>query len=107
MGSSALAKWLRAPGATEVYIQFAGCGDSGTVDVPSITMANGSRPPLEMLERVRDWAGLNLEGTGVRWYSNEGGQRAIAFDLTTTLHTFEAYIDRNHLGQAWCEGDLV
>lgn len=94
-----------------VLIQFAGYGDSGSIETIDFTLADGTTAEGEqfkqtamgtikpetatLADHVEDWALKYLEGAGVDWYNNEGGQGEIHIDLTNPPFSYSAYIDVN------------
>lgn len=92
---SKLAIEMQAAGVNHVKISFAGGGDSGSIDEVDITMADGFTKPQDLEERLRDFAYGWLEGTGIDWYNNDGGQGEMEFDLTSVPPAFSANVDVN------------
>ena len=90
-----LAIEMQAAGVNKVHISFSGGGDSGQVDEINITMADGFTEPEGLDDRLRDFAYKFLEGTGIDWYNNDGGQGEIEFDLTSVPPAFSANVDVN------------
>ncbi len=83
----------------KVTIHFAGAGDSGSIEEVEIEMVNGY--DLDKIEEkslkadLKAWADTFLEGTGVDWYNNEGGQGEIIFDMSTVPLKLIANVDVN------------
>jgi hypothetical protein len=50
---------------------------------------------LSPRQEVEDWAYTFLEGRGIDWYNNDGGQGTITFDITASK--FEYRIDVNKI----------
>lgn len=90
-----LAIEMQAAGVNHVTISFSGGGDSGQVDVIKITMADGFTEPCDLHEKLDAFAYKFLEGTGIDWYNNDGGQGEIEFDLTSVPPAFSANVDVN------------
>ena len=86
-----------------VVIDFSGSGDSGQIDDIQISYVEGHEPSMaervtleEQLRRDLDtWAYKYLEGTGVDWYNNEGGQGQIEFDMRHPPFAFRSNVDIN------------
>lgn len=90
-----LAIEMQAAGVNKVHIEFAGGGDSGSIDTIQIEMAEGFTEPDDLKERLENFAYAWLDGTGIDWYNNEGGQGHIEFDLTSVPPAFSANVDVN------------
>lgn len=76
---------LQAVGITDLSIEFAGSGDSGSIE-------DVYPDPGVLRERVEDWAYKVLEGTGVDWYNNDGGHGEITIDVEK--RTFEYVVNQ-------------
>ena len=102
-----LAIEMQAAGVNHVKISFSGGGDSGQIDEIAITMADGFAEPKELHERLEQWAYNFLEGTGVDWYNNDGGQGEFEFDLTSVPASFSGNVDVNYTESktAWSTED--
>ncbi len=83
----------------KVTIAFAGSGDSGSIEDIEIEMVNDYE--LDSIEKtslkadLESWADTFLEGTGIDWYNNEGGQGEIVFDMSTVPLKLIAHVDVN------------
>lgn len=104
-----LATAMSSAGVERVEIDFAGGGDSGSVEDVRVFMAAGYTAPDGLKDELTNWAYKYLEGTGVDWYNNDGGQGCIEFDLTTAPHQFRANVDINYMNSetAWKEEGAV
>jgi hypothetical protein len=91
-----LAAAMMSLGVKTVLIRFSGGGDSGQIDDIEIDMHPGHEEPAGLNKKLESWAYKFLEGVGVDWYNNDGGQGEIEFDLTTTPAYFSAYVDQNY-----------
>ena len=91
-----LAAAMMASGVTYVNIEFYGSGDSGSVEDITIQMREGYTQPPELKDKLETFAYAYLEGVGLDWYNNEGGQGEIEFDLTQALPVFRAHVDINY-----------
>lgn len=90
-----LAAAMMSVGVNRATINFAGGGDSGSIDDVELEMRPGMKPPEDLEKKLIDWADVYLEGCNVDWYNNEGGQGTITFDLTGGLPQFRCNIDVN------------
>ena len=90
-----LAAAMTSAGVARVEIEFSGDGDEGQIHNIVIAMHSGHKEPEDLKEAVENWAYKFLEGTGVDWHNNEGGQGEITFDLTTAPIHFSAFVDVN------------
>lgn len=100
-----LAQAMTGAGVERVDICFSGGGDSGQIDDISIKMREGYEVPSTLKDELENWTYKYLEGTGVDWFNNDGGQGSVMFDCTTAPVTFVATIDVNHTvsDNAWYE----
>lgn len=83
-----------------VLIEFAGSGDSGSIDDIIIEYVAGHEPAApdgDLRKEIETWAHKYLEGCGVDWYNNEGGQGTIEFDMRNVPFAFRANIDVNEM----------
>lgn len=104
-GRSELVEKMLKANVTSVDITFSGSGDSGCIEEIAVRYAGEKpddlykrvdTPEQEALRKeIEDWADTYLEGTGVDWYNNDGGQGEIEFDLTSVPLKFSAYVDQN------------
>lgn len=99
-GREAIVQALVDKNIDYVRVEFAGSGDSGSIDNistdPDNDWANGTETLGETLhDEIEGWAYAYLEGTGIDWYNNDGGQGYILFDLRTVPYKFEASVDVN------------
>jgi hypothetical protein len=90
---SVLANKFRGLGIASVEIDFSGSGDSGNIDYITFTPISLADDILR--QEVEDWAYTFLEGRGIDWYNNDGGQGTITFDITASK--FEYRIDVNKI----------
>ena len=86
-----------AAGVASVEIRFAGSGDSGNIDEIEIAMVDGHVEPDDLQKKLEDWAYSFLEGTGVDWQNNDGGQGTISFELTNAAPHFHAVVEYNEI----------
>lgn len=77
----------------KTHIEFSGCGDDGSIDYVAITPEENSTPELE--KRITDWCYLFLEGTGIDWVNDDGGNGHITFDISSVPWTFSYEINQN------------
>jgi hypothetical protein len=94
----------------KVDIEFYGSGDSGSVEDPTIEMKPGFEKPEGLGKKIIEWADVFLQGTGVDWYNNDGGQGSLHFDLTVTPPHFFGDISVNETvsseAMSWDEGAI-
>lgn len=99
-GREAIVKLLVDNKIDYLRIDFSGQGDSGCID-GFFTKKDGwdTDPKLGQNtpahKTIEDWAYKFLEGTGVDWYNNDGGQGKIVFDLRDVPYKFIANVDQN------------
>lgn len=96
---SNLVKELVEAGVYKLTIDFAGSGDSGSIEDISAMSKDDESLDLskDLEEKIEEWCYTYLSGTGVDWYNNEGGQGEINFDLSTVPYKFTAYVDVNEV----------
>lgn len=84
---------------TKVTISFSGSGDSGQIDSVEFYYVEDHQLPESQEEVLKQdltaWAYKYLEGVGVDWYNNDGGQGEIIFDLETVPFKFLATVEVN------------
>ena len=90
-----LAQAMLAAGVAKASVSFYGSGDSGQIEDVRIEMLPGKEKPSDLHNLLEGWAYKALEGTGVDWYNNDGGQGEFTFDMTTIPPTFTGHIDVN------------
>lgn len=82
-----------------VTIDFAGSGDSGSID--NIMVQTGTNDPEYLdtkhpiYKEIESFAYKFLESTNVDWYNNDGGQGEIKWDLSEVPFKFTANVDQN------------
>ena len=84
-------------GVVSVEIKFAGYGDSGQIEEIEVVMADGHVEPDDLNKKLEDWVYSFLDGTGVDWYNNDGGQGTISFGLTNAVPHFHALVEYNEM----------
>lgn len=87
---------------TNVVIEFSGSGDSGQIDNIEIEYVEDKYKLSESKEKLlrrnlSDWTYLYLEGVGLDWYNNEGGQGSIEFNLRVVPFKFKSTVDVNYM----------
>jgi hypothetical protein len=90
---------LMSAGVKVVTIEFAGSGDSGSIDSIDVDFHDDAKQPSlsdDLEKLLEDFTYDYLAGTGVDWYNNEGGQGSIVFDLSQPPYTLGASIDVNY-----------
>lgn len=73
-------------------VNFSGSGDSGSID--DITFEPEMKDE-DLRSRIEAWSYKYLEGTGVDWYNNEGGQGTIEFEPGHIPMKFSATVEVN------------
>lgn len=90
-----LARAMHACGVLKAAAYFSGCGDEGSIYSIEFEMRAGVEEPDDARKKFADWCYKYLEGTGVDWYNNDGGNGEIAFDLSTPAFEFAAEVNQN------------
>lgn len=81
-----------------VRIEFSGGGDSGSIEnieVDGESHGWSEREAEPFLQQIEEFGYKHLEGTGVDWYNNDGGQGHIEFDVSSVPYKFECSVDVN------------
>ena len=108
-GTSARAKLandISAIGWKKVKVLFSGYGDSGSIDYVQIHRLDGtnfcsfedgasSPDEVNLIKEIEDWTYTVLQGIGVDWYNNDGGQGELTIDVSTVPFKFSGNIDQN------------
>ena len=110
---------LNLLGAKQVYVEFRGGGDEGQIEsvyyqdrqdnhleIPKdmiswtqIAYGNKTLEPKEMtlVDVLEDLCYRALDGTGLDWYNNEGGQGSLVIDFTESPPKTSLNVGINHM----------
>ena len=110
---------LNLLGAKCVYVEFRGGGDEGQIegvfyrdrnddvhDIPSdmiawTQIAYGNKPletqQMSLYDALEDLCSRALDGTGLDWYNNEGGQGEFTIDFTESPPKISLNVGINHM----------
>ena len=97
---------MHKAGVKAILVSFSGSGDDGSIgDIVKIDELSQNIWEGEALDKneeeenlkelVEDYCYAYLEGTGVDWYNNDGGQGTFLFDCITVPHVFECTVEYN------------
>ena len=110
---------LNLLGAKRVYVEFRGGGDEGHIegvfyrdrnddvhDIPTdmiawTQIAYGNKPletqQMSLYDALEDLCSRALDGTGLDWYNNEGGQGSLVIDFTESPPKTILNVGINHM----------
>ena len=110
---------LNLLGAKHVYVEFRGGGDEGQIegvfyrdrnddvhDIPTdmiawTQIAYGNKPletkQMSLVDVLEDLCYRALDGTGLDWYNNDGGQGELTIDFTESPPKTSLNVGINHM----------